>query len=297
MREYDRGVDEERGREVGGAEYSRVHRELMKRMADGTYGLNFGLPSQNDLADELGVSRDTVQRVMKSLVSEGWVESRRGSGTRVIQVPPLIPSLGGRSVSLNGLMNAAFEEPEVTLDVFTLTSESLAHQVHTQDERIRGGLYPHLRRISLRMLLPAEDLAELPYPSAKEANKSDDAALRERLLATTRRNTAWIQEKFLGLKTESLVKEVEFEIRHVRIMPTHKLYLVNGAAMLLAPYVLVQRPIHLRSHGQGVEAIDALGVGAAFAHFVKDDNPDSQGSGTVNAWKRWFDSWWDLRAL
>lgn len=293
--EDEQGRDEAR-RDVGGPEYSRVHSELMARMANGTYGLAFRLPSQEALATEFHVSRDTVQRVMKTLVSEGWVETRQGSGTRVVRLPPRIPSLGGQSVTLSDLMNKAFGEADVTLDVFTLTSESLAHQIHTQDERIRGGLYPRLRSLSLRMLLPAEDLAEWPYPRAKEANASDDAALRERLLETTRRNTAWIQDKLLGLQAESLVSEVELQIRHMRLMPTHKLYLVNGAEMLLAPYELVQRPIPLRTRKEGVEAIDALGVGAAFAHFVKDENPASQGSGTVSAWKSWFDSLWNMHA-
>ncbi|CAM5721981.1 PLP-dependent aminotransferase family protein OS=Streptomyces alboniger OX=132473 GN=CP975_21635 PE=3 SV=1 [Streptomyces alboniger] len=64
-------------------------------MTDGTYPLRSFLPSQRDLAEELGVSRNTVQRALRELASEGWIESRQGSGSRVVKTqsypsaPPL----------------------------------------------------------------------------------------------------------------------------------------------------------------------------------------------------------------
>ena len=87
------------------------------------------------LAKEFAVSRDTVQRAIRELADEGWIESRRGSGS-----------------------------PEVTLDVYTLTSESLDAHIRVQAERIRGGrVAPH--SIAVRMLLPSESLS-MPYPKA-----------------------------------------------------------------------------------------------------------------------------------
>ncbi|MGW1966185.1 GntR family transcriptional regulator [Streptomyces sp. NPDC001935] len=55
------------------------------------------LPSQRSLADDLGVSRDTVQNVLKALAEEGWITSRQGSGSRVLKVPSAATPKGGLS--------------------------------------------------------------------------------------------------------------------------------------------------------------------------------------------------------
>jgi DNA-binding FadR family transcriptional regulator len=53
------------------------------------------LPSENELADQLGVSRNSVREAVKSLVSLGVVESRRGSGLYVqsFSLGPLLDNL------------------------------------------------------------------------------------------------------------------------------------------------------------------------------------------------------------
>ncbi len=79
-------MDGQRSADGGGREFHRVSDALRARMTDGTYPCGSFLPSQRDLAEEFEVSRDTVQRAMKELVSEGWVESRQGSGI------PFLPS-------------------------------------------------------------------------------------------------------------------------------------------------------------------------------------------------------------
>lgn len=71
-------------------------------MADGTYPLRSTLPSQSDLATEFGVSRDTVQRVLRELVDEGWIESRQGSGPRVIKTQRIHSSAARTAWSRRG---------------------------------------------------------------------------------------------------------------------------------------------------------------------------------------------------
>jgi DNA-binding FadR family transcriptional regulator len=53
------------------------------------------LPSENELAEQLGVSRNSVREAVKALVSLGVVESRRGSGLFVqsFSLTPLLNSL------------------------------------------------------------------------------------------------------------------------------------------------------------------------------------------------------------
>ena len=69
----------------GGREFERVLNALRARLTDGTYEIGERLPTQRELADHFSVSRDTVQRVLKALAGEEWIESRQGSGTRVIK--------------------------------------------------------------------------------------------------------------------------------------------------------------------------------------------------------------------
>ncbi|HEY0237399.1 MAG TPA: PLP-dependent aminotransferase family protein [Friedmanniella sp.] len=70
--------------DLGGA-HSRVAVESALRAAvlDGRLGPGRRVPSSRALAAQLGVARGTVAAAYGQLVAEGWLESRRGSGTRV----------------------------------------------------------------------------------------------------------------------------------------------------------------------------------------------------------------------
>ncbi|MFI5798397.1 winged helix-turn-helix domain-containing protein [Streptomyces sp. NPDC051677] len=289
-------MGEKRTVDVGGREFHRVADELRARMTDGTYPLRSFLPSQRDLAGEFGVSRDTVQRVLRELASEGWIQSRQGSGSRVVKRQRIQSSTAKatrqrQGVTLQPLLSEAFEQPEVTLDVYTLTSESLYGHIRLQAERMHMGLIAP-QHIGLRMLLPAESL-ELPYPTAKDDR--NDPRLRRRLLAITRRHTESLTGVLQDLETERLVPSVDIQIRHASLTPAFKLYLLNGTEALLGPYEVMQRPIRLDS-GEEITALDVLGLGATLTHYVKDDDPTSQGTVFVDSWQAWFDSVWNLLA-
>jgi len=287
-------VTGERTADGRGREFRRLAGALRARLADGTYPLGSRLPPQRDLAAEFEVSRDTVQRVLRELNSEGWIESRQGSGSRVVKVPGIQPSTRSRQgvgVTLGALISEAFERPEVTLDVYTLTSESLATHLQIQMERIRAeAIAP--QRISLRVILPAEEVA-LPYLRA--VNPADTPRLRERLRAITRRFTDSSLRIVREVRAEQLVPTVEFEVRHVDIAPTWKLYLVNRVEALHGLYVPIERPVVL-DNGVEVPALDVLGLGAPLTHFVKDGDPASQGSRFVREAQDWFNAMWERLA-
>ncbi|MFJ9180938.1 GntR family transcriptional regulator [Streptomyces sp. NPDC102360] len=280
---------------VGGTAVFRVVEELRTRMAGGFYPLGSPLPSQRALADEFEVARDTVQRALGQLRDEGWVESKRGSGTRVVRAQEAQSytaraAIEGR-VTLRGFFDEAFANPEVVLDVYTLTSESLDMQVKGQIERIRlGEVEP--RSIAIRMLLPDESL-DLPYPRAVDDPDGQlTAALKERLLGITRRHSSSMQAELRQLEAEGLVEATSIEIRHVMLTPTSKLYLVGGEQALHGPYEVIERPIVLDDEVT-VQAVDVLGLGAQLTHYVKDGNPDSRGSVFMKSWQSWFDSVWE----
>ncbi|MFD5860814.1 GntR family transcriptional regulator [Streptomyces chartreusis] len=278
----------------GGKEFQRVADELRARMADGEYPLHSHLPSQRYLTKEFGVSRDTVQRALRELAAEGWIESRQGSGSRVIktqriQSPTPKATRSRRGVTLESLISEAFEHVEVTLDVYTLTSESLYWRIQQQADRIRSrSISP--RRITLRMLLPAEDQS-LPYPRGKD--DKDDTRLSDRLHEITERHTRSLRQSLGALKTEGWVSSVDVEIRRAPLTPTFKLYLFNGAEVLHGVYEVIERQIELES-GEEIAALDVLGLGATLTHHVKDNDPNSSGTVFVESMQKWFDSVWEL---
>lgn len=291
---YGRRVGENQGSaDGGGREFQRVSDELRSRMTDGTYPMRSFLPSQRDLAEEFGVSRDTVQRALRDLADEGWIESRQGSGSRVIKTQRIQSSTARatrsrRGVTLGPLISEAFEKPEVTLDVYTLTSESLDPHLRLQVERIRRG-YIAPQRIALRMLLPSPEIP-LPYPRVKDDR--GDTRLLERLHRITARHTESLRGALLELGTEQLVPEVDVRVRRAPLAPAFKLYLFNGDEVLHGPYEVTERPLAL---DEGVvTALDVLGLGATLTHHVKDGDPDSPGSVFVDSMQSWFDSVWRL---
>ncbi|NGO07911.1 GntR family transcriptional regulator [Streptomyces sp. HC44] len=286
-------MGDERTGDSGGREFERVLDALRTRLTDGTYQVGSRLPPQRELAKHFDVSRDTVQRVLRALVTEGWIESRQGSGSRVIKAQRIrtttVPSAKPGHMRLGPMIGEAFSEPEVTLDVYTLTSQSLDTHIRLQAERIRvEEIAP--RRIAVRMLLPSETL-ELPYPRAKD--DPTDARPRERLRSIAHRSTASLRDVLDSLRVENLVPEVSLDIRHAPLIPVFKLYLLNGTGALFGPYEVTERPIFLDKNEE-IDAIDVVGIGASLTHYVKDDDPDSPGTFFVNSMQDWFNSVWNL---
>ena len=65
-----------------------------RAIADGRLGPGARLPSTRSLAEQMTVARNTVSLAYERLAAEGYVEGRRGGGTRVARdLPDLTPSL------------------------------------------------------------------------------------------------------------------------------------------------------------------------------------------------------------
>ena len=274
---------------------------LRSRISDGEYRPGDYLPPQRALAEEFKVSRDTIQRVLEELRTEGWIESRRGSGSKVRVTLPIhvttqqkVPP--GR-IALGPFIDRAFAQPVVELDVFTFTSESLDTHLRLQAEKIRNGQIAAPERITLRILLPS-DATELPYPRARATTNSAaevtelDRILQHRTREIVRRHTSSLRNALRKLKTDGLVPEVEVLVREVPLVPTHKLYLRRGVEGLIGPYKIVERRI-LMDDDTEIDAWDVLGLGSTLIRLVQDEgDPGTVGSVFMQSRQEWFDSCW-----
>lgn len=69
---------------VSGKEARRVADVLLERILSGRYAPGLKLPSETEIATELGCGRSTVREALSQLASVGVVRSRRGSGAVVL---------------------------------------------------------------------------------------------------------------------------------------------------------------------------------------------------------------------
>ncbi|MTD14898.1 FCD domain-containing protein [Nakamurella sp. YIM 132087] len=62
---------------------------LMGRITGGSWPLHSQIPTESELADQLGVGRSTVREAVRSLVQMGMLETARGRGTFVRATSPV----------------------------------------------------------------------------------------------------------------------------------------------------------------------------------------------------------------
>lgn len=276
-----------------GRMFDRVLRTLLEEIDNGTFPTGARLPSQRELADRFGVSRDTVQRVLRELSNQGYVESRQGSGTRVARPPRgsgrrVGPDL--RRAALGPHMQDAFHAQAVTIDVFGLTGETLDPHLRLGAERIRSGELRPPESISVRLLLAR---ADGDHGLLTAVNDPGNRRALDRLRSISARTTASIEAVLRELQTEGYVPQVRFDVSQSPVAPLQKLYLLNATDVLTGYYQVVRRRI-LFDSGEEVEAHDVLGLGSALHHHsAAGERPDPDGVAIVNSAKRWYEHAWE----
>ena len=75
----------------------RVCKLIVAAILRGEFSVDHKLPTEFELTARYAVSRTTVREALSRLRSEGIVESRRGSGSYIVQMPghvePMAPSI------------------------------------------------------------------------------------------------------------------------------------------------------------------------------------------------------------
>lgn len=74
----------------------RAAQQLRERIAAGEFPVGSMLPTESDLAAELGVSRSTLREALRALVHAGLLGARAGYGTFVRATSDLAPTLARR---------------------------------------------------------------------------------------------------------------------------------------------------------------------------------------------------------
>lgn len=100
---------------------ARLYRTLRSLIARGLLASGVRLPSSRALAEDLGISRNTVTATLDQLAADGWVETRRGSGVYVSQVAVTNPpGTAGNTALHDGPDLLPFDVGPPGLDFFPL---------------------------------------------------------------------------------------------------------------------------------------------------------------------------------
>jgi len=146
----------------GGAPYKKIAEELRAEILQGALQPGTQLPTQGALLRRFNVTRSTIQRALDELREEGYIDTQQGRGSFVKERARDQSLPGPAGVRLAGHLEIAFQAPHVSIDVFSLTSETLNSALQRPLQMVRSGeLQP--QSVAVRMLLPALD-ARLAVP-------------------------------------------------------------------------------------------------------------------------------------
>ena len=286
-----------RGQAGDSRKYEYVAEELRARIRDGVYPAGKLLPTQRQLVDDFDVSRATVTAALRLLRDEGLIESRQGSGARVLPTQersdrlapqrPSAPALPALE-TLRPHLQAAFEADHITMDVFSLTSETMNRHLGAQITRIHDGVI-RPQSISLRLMVPDPKI-RLAFP-ASLADPEDERP-RQRHRDTLIQCSRSLRYELRTLKRQRLVAEVSVRIRTVPLTPTGKMYLLNRDLLLEGYYTLEGTdPDPVEGEEQEGTTLNSLGLGATLFPYSKPDQALK-----VETAQTFFDSYWDLLA-
>ncbi|MFI5953790.1 winged helix-turn-helix domain-containing protein [Cryptosporangium sp. NPDC051539] len=241
------------------------------------------LPSQPDLASRYGVARETVKRALDVLRTERLVISRQGSGV-------FVRAQTQRAVELRAHIEAAFEQPHVSLDFAGFSGETLRDAMSEALDKVRIGRHTP-ESMAVRVLL-CDMSGPGPLPAGVE--NRDDPRVRERAQRITRRAADGILDLVTELADLGLVKSATAEVKLYKAAPLFKLYIVNQSEAFYGFYPVIRRPVSLK--GEATEIFDLMGKDVALFHYVASDDDASDGAQFVASAKQWFDSVWNTIA-
>jgi hypothetical protein len=198
------------------------------------------------------------------------------------------------AVVLQPYLEEAFEATTVTLDVYSMTTESLATKVSDQKSRIVTGEIRPPRSITARLMLPDPSSPNLAIPRLTDG--ADDPRVRERLRGILQSHAIMLRESLYELRNRGFVDEVSVEVRLVPFAPQLKLYILNRRLALQGFYAIEEGTISLPPDGEEVTIFDAYGTGATLFPYRAAADSTPEQSGFVHVAQEFFDSHWKYQA-
>jgi DNA-binding transcriptional MocR family regulator len=193
----------------GGPIYARLAEALQRAIDRGDIPPATRLPAERPLAESLGVSRTTVVMAYGRLHDQGFVESRRGSGTWVrrrsgLALPAGRPESRSRSFLMQSVTRSAAEEPTDTIGFLGACLPASPGLLEEAWDEARGDLRP----LALGTGYSAQGLPALRRAIADRLEQRGLAAGADELLVTEGAQQAIdLLARFLVREGEAVVLE------------------------------------------------------------------------------------------
>lgn len=118
------------GKTMAKPRYIEIHNQILSRIEAGEWRSQERLPAERDLALEFNVSRMTLRQAVQTLVDEGILERKVGSGTYVAEQKVSERALG--VTSFTELMAATGRTPHTVTVSYKTTTPSASEIEHLQ---------------------------------------------------------------------------------------------------------------------------------------------------------------------
>lgn len=111
------------GKKSGMPKYVDVYNKLLKNIIDGTYPEGSKLPTENELSEQLNVSRMTLRQSLLLLKEDGFIETRQGSGNYVKSEKNIKEShiIDSKSISISNIIDREIKSIEYELEILPST--------------------------------------------------------------------------------------------------------------------------------------------------------------------------------
>jgi DNA-binding transcriptional regulator YhcF (GntR family) len=272
---------------------------LQQRIEAGEWRAGESLPSAEQLANELRVSRVTVQKALAALAREELIRTHPGKRAVLTgeRPRPVVAALGaeegapdeeGAIEVLARHLARTLRTGRFRVDALCVTAESFVTAVTPLLIRLRARR-DRLSEFRVRLLFC--DFRAMPtFP--RDLDEPDD------LLPLTRlRHIAQAQAAALRLAAESLQTfqlldtRPRVEIRTVPFPPMSKLYLLNEDKALEGWYELREREVDV-GDGHRVRLADLAGLSSRLFLRSRHALPNHVDSVYVDTAREFFESWW-----
>ncbi|MGJ8616141.1 MAG: GntR family transcriptional regulator [Sulfitobacter sp.] len=144
-----------------------VQAEALRRIQSRTWPPGGLIPNEAELATELGCARATVNRALRALAEDGWLERRRRAGTRValspqrraqMSVPVLRQEVEGLGkIYAHRVLSCAIEDTRLLIQTLHLADDT---PYAVEDREINLTTLPSARNVDFKAISANEWLVQ-----------------------------------------------------------------------------------------------------------------------------------------
>ncbi|WP_057829604.1 GntR family transcriptional regulator [Liquorilactobacillus cacaonum] len=151
--------------------YIQIHNEIKRSIESGKWNVGDRIPSEREMSVTFGVSRMTLRQAIKTLVDEGILERRVGSGTFVSR-QKVQEKMSSGVTSFSELMRAQGKEPSSKTISYHIATPSLSEMEKLSLEE--KDLVLRMERIRYADKIPiCFEIATIPEKLVQSYNKEE----------------------------------------------------------------------------------------------------------------------------